>query len=263
MVEWEGEPRVVDTVLGAALGYGRPERIRDLIQGRADLFRGAGSLPRRAVNLYDPQGGRPGREFLLNREQVNLAILLCGLPNVDHIKAHVAKVFTAWDEGRLKATALETAVALQDSAEAAAASLPSLASIKAELRPLFDEAADKIVLQLRKEFAAAVETKRKDLTAETKRAHILTVEKFHRGYCPCCHSVEVVTFGRVTAEGCFDHKTGNRAKNGVHETWLVCSKCNADFERPGYPQERRNQKFAAYQLDVPKDAVGDLFSYRV
>jgi hypothetical protein len=87
VVEWEGEPRVVDTVLGAALGYGRPERIRDLIQGRADLFRGAGNLPRRAVNSDDPGRGRPSREFLLNREQVNLAILLCGLPNVDGVKA--------------------------------------------------------------------------------------------------------------------------------------------------------------------------------
>ena len=119
MVEWEGEPRVVDTVLGAALGYERADRIRDMVSRKRDLFLGAGNLPTRAANYRNAGAGRPGREFLLNREQVNLAILLCGLPNVDGIKAHVAKVFTAWEEGRLKAADLETAVALQDSAEAA------------------------------------------------------------------------------------------------------------------------------------------------
>lgn len=277
VVEWEGEPRVVDTVLGAALGYDRPDKIRQVIYRKRALFEGAGSLAHRGTNLYDPKGGRPSREFLLNREQVNLAILLCGLPNVDGIKAHVAKVFTAWEEGRLKAADLETAVALQDSAEAAAASAPDVEVIKAEVQAGFEAAIEPvhtdlaarldqalaIMNELRKAVASSAETKRKDPSAETKRIHIQTVAKFHRGLCPCCHSAQVVSDGKLTADGCFDHKTGNRAKNGLHETWLVCSKCNADFERPGFPQQRRDVKFAAYQLDVPKDMGGDLFSFRM
>lgn len=99
VVEWEGEARVVDTVLGAALGYERPRKLHELIARKLRLFGQVGSLPQRGANLYTPQGGRPGREYLLNREQVNLAILLCGLPNVDAAKAHIAKVFTAWEEG--------------------------------------------------------------------------------------------------------------------------------------------------------------------
>ena len=96
--------------------------------------------------------------------------------------------------------------------------------------------------------AAAKGVKRQELSEATKREHVNTVERFFGGRCPCCQSVEIVRGGQRLAVAAFDHKTGNRAKAGPHETWLVCSPCNAAFERPEYDQRKRDVAFAFFQL---------------
>lgn len=262
VVEWEGEARVVDTVLGAALGYERPRTLHDLIARKRLLFGEAGVLPSRSVKLYTPEGGRPTVEYLLNREQVNLAILLCGLPNVDAVKAHIAKVFTAWEDGRLTARDLHTAVDLQESREAAAVAAPDMAAIangfdviKAEIpakvRALLEPDIVRlleVVQSISASISAPNVVNRRELSEATRREHIATVERFFDGRCPCCKSVDIVRNGQKLSSAAFDHKTGNRAKAGPHETWLVCSPCNAAFERPEYDQRKRDVLFAAFQV---------------
>lgn len=75
-------------MLGAALGYGEPDQIRRLIYRKREFFEGAGIFPHREAKISFPERGRPCREFLLNREQVNLAILLCGL----HIGGEASRI---------------------------------------------------------------------------------------------------------------------------------------------------------------------------
>jgi hypothetical protein len=262
VVEWEGEARVVDTVLGAALGYERAERVRELITRNRRLFEEAGKLPRYSGVSAAPKRGPMGCSYLLNREQVNLAILLCGLPNVDAVKAHIAKVFTAWEDGRLTARELQTAVDLQESREAAAVAAPDITAITdgfdvmkveipAKVRDLFAPDIARLLEVVQSIYASINATNnvnRRELSEPTRREHIATVERFFEGRCPCCKSVDIVRNGQKLSSAAFDHKTGNRAKAGPHETWLVCSPCNAAFERPEYDQRKRDVLFAAFQL---------------
>jgi hypothetical protein len=72
------EPRVVDTALGAALGYERPRAIRQLIERFPSQLRELGVLPQRVANTPDPEGrGRPSYESLLNLNQINYLITRC------------------------------------------------------------------------------------------------------------------------------------------------------------------------------------------
>lgn len=91
----EGEPRVVDIALGAALGYERPRDIRKLIDRFNKQLGELGVLRQRGANTPDPEGrGRPTQENLLNLAQINYLIIRCGLPRADEWCVQIARVFT-------------------------------------------------------------------------------------------------------------------------------------------------------------------------
>src|SRR4051812_32338403 len=106
-----GELRVVDTVLGYALGYSRGRYIRRLIRRNERYLCRFGSLT---------YSGR----YLLNHQQAIFTIQRCRMPAADHAIVHIVRVFTAWQQGRLKAQAgrliaadYEMAVELEGSRE--------------------------------------------------------------------------------------------------------------------------------------------------
>jgi hypothetical protein len=86
-----GEPRCVDTDLATALGYGRPERIRDLIRRLEPALQRLGTLPHGAVKST---GGRPAHQYLLNRAQTLLVISRCKLRDQDRVAGLLAQMQT-------------------------------------------------------------------------------------------------------------------------------------------------------------------------
>lgn len=71
----EGEPRVLDTELAAALGYAEPRFIRkDIIAANRAELESFGGLRETPTNP-GPLGGRPGKAFYLNEEQALLVAM--------------------------------------------------------------------------------------------------------------------------------------------------------------------------------------------
>jgi hypothetical protein len=90
----------VDTVLGAALGYERPRKIRELIERLDAHLCELGGLRHRVANPDSLVGGRPTEEYLLNREQINFLLTRCGLPRADEHCVQIARVFSAMPNTR-------------------------------------------------------------------------------------------------------------------------------------------------------------------
>lgn len=97
-----GEPRIMDERLAAALGFDRPRKIRDLIERhRAALERFAGVCT--TVGQTSSRGGRPGRAFWLTKKQ---ALYLCTKSETERatdITILVVEVFDAVTGGGVPA----------------------------------------------------------------------------------------------------------------------------------------------------------------
>jgi hypothetical protein len=246
----DGEPRVVDTALGGALGYERPRAIRQLIERLREPLHGLGGLPHRVANPNSLVGGRPTTEYLLNLSQINYLITRCGLPRADEWCIQIARVFTAWQLGKLETTDLETAVELQDGAEVVSQLVPELASLSADviheiIKQHIAPLATKEHLT-RVEMAVLAQQNRKNLKPETKRQHNATVIAHYNRRCPCC-SESVVVLQDGTIKGQYDHWTDCPGKNGPHETWLVCSPCNSGFQTRRIDRQDFRSEFDVYQ----------------
>jgi hypothetical protein len=135
-----GEPRILDTRLGAWLGYDRADNIRRLVNSHLVELGGLGIL--RSSYANSGRRGRPAIAFLLNRAQVNHLIAYCGLPNLSELRVLVTKVFTEWQAGNLVSTNAVTTIALQDAVAAAEEQMPGSATLGAEMARL-DERLDK------------------------------------------------------------------------------------------------------------------------
>lgn len=101
---------------------------------------------------------------------------------------------------------------------------------------------------------------RRPLSDATKALHVRAVALRRNGYCPCCQRTLVCGHdGRLPAAE-FDHWFG-RHRNGVTETWLVCSDCNRRLETPEFKTEKRSC-FDAYQAALRpflEDGQSDMF----
>jgi hypothetical protein len=62
-----------------------------------------------AVTPLDTSPLCEAREYLLSLKQINYLITRCGLPRADEWCIQIAKVFTAWQTGKLETVDLETA----------------------------------------------------------------------------------------------------------------------------------------------------------
>ncbi|WP_109156461.1 MULTISPECIES: Rha family transcriptional regulator [unclassified Azospirillum] len=96
----EGEPRVLDTELAAALGMERPRVIRELINRNAAELEGFGGLPCRTANP-GPEGGRPGKAYYLNEEQALLVAMFSRTEKAKEVRATLVRVFAAYRRGDL------------------------------------------------------------------------------------------------------------------------------------------------------------------
>jgi hypothetical protein len=260
LVEINGEPRVVDTVLGKALGYERPRKIRELIERYREQLEQLGPLPQRGAMVDIGSGAiRAVTEYLLNREQINYLITCCGLPDARNYCVLIAKVFTAWQDGRLVSADAQTTIELQDASEQAADAAPGLSGLyeqlslcakKTDLFPLI-QAIDKL-------------TGRKDPSDNTKRLLVDVVARFFDGRCPCCSEAKILdSQGRKLSNAAFDHATDCPSKNAPDQMWLICAPCNAALqlrrlrrrdvrEEWEYFQKRRAQLVRQFELPLPE-----------
>lgn len=225
----DDEPRVRDLVLGSALGYDRPRKIRDLISKHNNDLQYIARLPQRRATSHDGSGARVIHESLLNQAQVSYIITRCGLPNANEWCKQIAMVFAAWQTGKLDD--LQTVVEIQDAREAAEIAAPALAELnRAMVASVVREENAPLVAKVDAVYQLVwAQSKRRDCTAETKRQHVGTISQHYGGRCPCCSDRSVVSSGGDIL-GHFDHWTDNPGKNGAHETWLVCAECNQGFQ---------------------------------
>jgi prophage antirepressor-like protein len=96
----EGEPRVLDTELAAALGMERPTNIRSdvILPNRAEL-EGFGIL--QALTANTGKRGRPGKAFYLNEEQALLVAMFSRTEKAKEVRATLVRVFAAYRRGDL------------------------------------------------------------------------------------------------------------------------------------------------------------------
>lgn len=233
--EIDGEPRVRDVVLGVALGYSRPRKIRDLIERLMGPLLELGSAPHRGAMVSIGSGAlREVTEYLLNQAQINYLIMRSDLPNADQWCIHIARVFTAWQSGKLTATDLHTAVELQDSQEGAASAVPDLAALH---RGLIDLNARLVAVERQNarieqgiySIDKKVSSKRGYIKAETIRQLFETLEAGYDGYCPCGCRTRILIDGNSVGAN-VDHWLDHPAKSEPHQVWIIAGKCNQEFE---------------------------------
>ncbi|WP_145684828.1 hypothetical protein [Azospirillum brasilense] len=89
----EGEPRVLDTDLAAALGLLNPRKIRtDIIEANRAELEGFGPLWSERLQT----GGRPATAFYLNEEQALLVAMFSRTERAKEVRAALVRVFAAW-----------------------------------------------------------------------------------------------------------------------------------------------------------------------
>lgn len=95
----EGEPRVLDTELAAALGMARPADIRELIHRNTEELQGFGIIPCRTENTG--KRGHPGKAYYLNEEQALLVAMFSRTEKAKEVRATLVRVFAAYRRGDL------------------------------------------------------------------------------------------------------------------------------------------------------------------
>lgn len=104
LVMMADEPCIRDLRLGEALGYDRPERVRDVIARHGDELKTHGGLPQVAVKS-GPKGGRPTNTYFLNEAQALLVCMFARTVQAAAIRKQVIDVFLAWRRGLISAAA--------------------------------------------------------------------------------------------------------------------------------------------------------------
>lgn len=102
LVEYEGEPRVRDVVLGKVLGMARPRKIRELIERHMHVLLKFGTCP----TMGRVERGNEVQEYQLNEEQAVYIVTQSDAPNALETKVMVVKVFVAWRHGHLAPAAI-------------------------------------------------------------------------------------------------------------------------------------------------------------
>lgn len=96
----DGEPRVLDTELAAALGMLTPRNIRKeiILPNRAEL-ESFGNLGETTPN--SGKRGRPGKAYYLNEEQALLVAMFSRTDKAKEVRAILVRVFAAYRRGDL------------------------------------------------------------------------------------------------------------------------------------------------------------------
>ena len=252
-----GEPRILDTRLGAWLGFKDPLDARQGIR-RSPMMRelsALGILAQRELNSF--RRGRPTIGFLLNQAQANHYITHCGLPDLSDLRVLVTKVFTAYQSGHLAPTDAATEIDLQDAAVAAEGQMPGSATLGAEmarLQPLLSKTHDGVtnanekldrleqyLADMQRSFDENVRQPRADeLSSVVWQQHYVVAEHLDC-WCPICRKIKILTVIERGADGLVSkvEKTDHyehahlllRTVRGLFNTMPMCRQCNQTWER--------------------------------
>jgi hypothetical protein len=118
-VQLQGERRIIDTALGEALGYERPQEIRRVIRRKSGILQELGILPDEATM---PDQARACREFLLNCAQASFLISYFGttqsnLPIARNAYGWLLNMIKAANSREFASENAATTIFLQDIAE--------------------------------------------------------------------------------------------------------------------------------------------------
>lgn len=97
----EGEPRVLDTELAAALGYEQPRDIRKLIKRHAASLAEFGICA--TVSQNTGERGRPATVYYLNKPQAVFLTTQAGTPTAVAVTVQVIQKFDAYERGLIQA----------------------------------------------------------------------------------------------------------------------------------------------------------------
>ena len=100
LIDADGEPRIADLRLAAALGYTKAHNIRALIESHREALTAFGEV---FCERGKPSaaGGRPGREYHLNRRQALYITAKSDTPRAALVTVQMVEIFDAWRAGRL------------------------------------------------------------------------------------------------------------------------------------------------------------------
>ena len=98
----EGEPRVLDTELAAALGYALPAQIRELIKRHEAPLSQLGVI-RTVRKTSGAQSGRPATAYYLNKPQAVFLTTQAGTPTAVAVTVQVIQKFDAYERGLIQA----------------------------------------------------------------------------------------------------------------------------------------------------------------
>lgn len=87
---------------------------------------------------------------------------------------------------------------------------------------------------------------RRQLAESTRAIHLRVVLERRSGWCPCCHTVRIVSAsGDKLPDAEFDHFL-SRSQAASSETWLICRWCNAAL-RTAEGKLAARSNFESYQ----------------
>ncbi|APY13173.1 hypothetical protein GJU94_08140 [Brucella sp. 10RB9214] len=97
LLDFNGEPRLLDLQLAKALGFERPRAIRQLIERNKTELEALGLIATRR-GAYR---GKPFTEYFLTMEQGLLMAVLSNAPRAAEVRRMLIRVFVAWYRGEL------------------------------------------------------------------------------------------------------------------------------------------------------------------
>lgn len=105
---------VRDLDLAQALGYGRPDNIRNLIKKKLLMLRAFGDVAAERSNIAMPRGGtKEVTEFHLNRKQAIYLTTQAGTPKARAMTVLVVEVFDKFLDGKVQPVDRQTALELE------------------------------------------------------------------------------------------------------------------------------------------------------
>lgn len=99
LVECNGEPRILDTMLAERLEFSYAPEVRRLIERNRDELEMHGEVYVTATQT-SLKGGRPGKAYYLNEGQALVICALSRTPKAAEVRKLLIDVFMAWRRGK-------------------------------------------------------------------------------------------------------------------------------------------------------------------
>jgi len=255
------DDRILDTDLAEWLGYAKPAKIRDLINRHREQLETFGVIP--TVEITSGElGGRPATANLLTDRQCLLVCTYAETANADQVRIALVTAFDHYRKNKLVPAAASLEMSVLDT-QARQIWVPLQRMVRQEIEPVQTE-----VKALRGEVgevkdivrSEAADIKReiregrqkyrwKPIDHSTKLLHIDCLWRRHAGICPRCKRTVIVDADGVIAPEFEIDNNFAPWKNGLTETWPLCSRCNQEVESPDARQGCQDD-FNSYQKSL-------------